>query len=284
MQGARVFPPSEVVLLTLLEIQSELREAIHAAPSRALLDEIISDRISARRRLNVYRNHFRISLVEGLAEVFPATRVLVGERYFDSIAGVYVAVRPPRDPRLSRYGRGFPQFLSGRDELETSQFATEVARLEWALAEISDAPDAPVVEWPAFQRMVAKHAGAVRFQLSDAHDLFDSEWPVHELRKRALGGAGPDEIAPLVETPSTTLLLLFRDRDDDVRELLLDEAGFNMLRLLRAGRSFNQATRAAIVRDPDYPIGDFFRFLFQSGLVAELAPTHASSPDVTKEN
>lgn len=270
-------------MLTLLEIQSELRDAIHAAPSRALLDEIVSDRISARRRLNIYRNHFRVSLIEGLAEVFPATRILVGERYFDSIAGVYVAVRPPKDPRLSRYGRGFPQFLSGRDELESSQFATEVARLEWALAEISDAPDAPIVEWPTFQRMVAKHAGAVGIRFSDAYVLFDSEWPVHVLRKRALDSAGADEIAPLVETPSTTLLLLFRDRDDDVCELLLDEAGFTMFRLLRAGRSVNQATRAALVRDPDYPIGDFLRFLFQSGLVAALAPIHASSSDATKE-
>jgi hypothetical protein len=270
-------------LLTLLEIQSELREAIHAAPSRALLDEIISDRISARRRLNVYRNHFRISLVEGLADVFPATRILVGERYFDSIASVYVGARPPKDPRLSRYGRDFPRFLSGRDELENSQFATEVARLEWSLAEISDAPDAPLVEWATCQRMVAEHAGAITFRFSNAFALFESEWPVHEIRKLALGGADADDIAPLVETSSTTMLLLFRDRDDDVCELLLDQPGFTTLRLLSAGRSFNQATRAALARHPGYPVTDFYKFLFQSGLVAGLSTVHASSPDATKE-
>lgn len=271
-------------MLTLLEIQSELREAIHAAPSRALLDEIVSDRISARHRLNVYRNHFRISLVEGLAKVFPATRILVGERYFDAMAGFYVAAHPPKDPRLSRYGRNFPRFLSGRSELDSSRFATEVARLEWSLAEISEAPDALFVDWHRFQRMVAEHAGAVSFQFSNASALFDSECPVHEIRKRALAGADADEIAPLVRAPSATILLLFRDRDDDVCELLLDEAGFSALRLLRAGRSFNRATRAALARHPGFPVSDFYRFLFQSGLVAGLSPIHASSPDAGKEN
>ncbi|HSS66816.1 MAG TPA: DNA-binding domain-containing protein [Gammaproteobacteria bacterium] len=271
-------------MLTLLEIQSEMREAILAAPSKAILDEIVSDRIAARRRLNVYRNHFRESLVGGLAEVFPATRILVGARYFDSIAGVYVAARPPGDPRLSRYGRGFPRFLSARDELESSQFATEVARLEWSISEIGDAADSPLVEWVTFQRSVAEHAGAIAFQFSNAFALFECEWPVHEIRKRALAGAGIEDIAPLVETPSTTMLLLYRDRDDDVCELLLDDAGFNALGLLRAGRSFNQATRAALARHPGFPVTDFYRFLFQSGLVAGLSPIHASRRDAAKEN
>lgn len=270
-------------MLTLLETQSELREAIHAAPSPALLDEIVSDRIPARRRLNVYRNHYRVSLVEGIAEVFPATRILLGERYFDTMASVYVAARPPRDPRLSRYGHHFPRFLSGRSELEQSLFAADVARLEWTLAEISDAPDAPAVEWAAFLRALVEQAGAVALRFPSSVVLFESEWPVHEIRRKTLAGAGADGIAPLVEQASPTRLLLYRDQDDDACELVLDQAGFAAVRLLRAGRSFNQSSRAAVAADPGYPVTTLLRFLFQSGLVAGLSPIHASIGGASKE-
>ncbi|MDX1529595.1 MAG: DNA-binding domain-containing protein [Gammaproteobacteria bacterium] len=270
-------------MLTLLEIQSELREAIHAAPSRALLDEIVSDRIPARQRVNVYRNHFRVSLLEGLAKVFPATRILVGERYFDTMASVYVAARPPRDPRLSVYGHDFPRFLSGRGELEGSLFAAEVARLEWTLAEIGEAPDAPVVEWTTFLRMLVENAGALSLRFPSSVVLFDSEWPVHEIRKLALKNADEHAIASLTELSGSTRLLLYRDRDDDPCELPLDDAGATAVLLLRAGRSFNQAARAAVAVDPAYPVTALLRFLFQSGLVAGLSPIHASRRGAAKE-
>ncbi len=270
-------------MLTLLEIQSELREAIHAAPSRALLEEIVSDRLPARRRLNVYRNHFRVSLLEGLTKVFPATRILVGERYFDTMASVYIAARPPTDPRLSRYGHDFPRFLSGRDELEGSPFAAEVARLEWTLAEIGEAPDAPVVEWTTFLRRLVEHAGAISLRFPPSVVLFDSDWPVHEIRKRALQNADADAIAPLIEAGASTRLLLYRDRDDDPCELSLDEAAYTALKFLRAGRSFNQSARAAVAADPAYPVTALLRFLFQSGLVAGLSSVHASQRDAAKE-
>lgn len=271
-------------MLTFLEIQKEMREAILAAPSRALLDEIESDRIPARRRLNVYRNHFRKSLATGLADVYPATRELLGERYFDAMAGFYVAVRPPRDPRICRYGYDFPRFLSGRDELEDSPYVPEVARLEWAIAELGDAPDMTAIDWSAFQRMAGNLAGAVQIRFAPSVVLFDSEWPVHVIRARTLADMGAEAIAPLVESPAPTLLLLHRDGDGDACEMALDAAGFTALQLLRAGRSLNRASRAALARLPDYPLTDLLEFLFEAGLVAGLSPIDASQRDVAEEN
>lgn len=271
-------------MLTFLEIQKEMREAILAAPSRTLLDAIESDRIPARRRLNVYRNHFRKSLATGLAEVYPATRELIGERYFDAMAGFYVAIRPPRDPRICRYGHEFPRFLSGRDELEDSPYVPEVARLEWAIAELGDAPDARLADWSEFQRKSERLAGAIRLRFAPTVVLFDSEWPVHVIRARTLADMGAEAIAPLVESPAPTLLLLHRDRDGDVCEMVMEEAGFTALQLLRAGRSLNRADRAARATIPDYPLTDLLQFLFEAGLVAGLSPIDVSQRDFTKEN
>ena len=270
-------------MLTLLETQREIREAVLAAPSRALLDEVISDRLSSRRRINVYRNHFRVSLKTGLAGTFPATRKLVGENYFDTMASIFVSARPPRDSRLSRYGQEFPRFLSGRDELEAFPFAAEVARLEWTLAEISSAPDDDTVGWNAFQRDLTEHGGALSLRFGPAVVLFDCEWPAHEIRKMALSVADADAIMPLVQRSAPTILLLYRDQDGDACELALDEVSATVFRMLRTGRSVNQAARAVQAMTPGYPVADFLRFLFQSGLVAGLSPVHASTPDVSKE-
>lgn len=271
-------------MLTLLELQREMRQAIHAAPSQALLDEIVSDRILARNRCNVYRNNYRVLLKEGLARVFPATRLLLGERYFDTMASLYVIAHPPRDPRLSRYGHVFSRFLGAREELASARFVTDVARLEWTLAKIGDAPAVATVDWAMFLRALVEHGGALALRFPRSVVLLQSAWPVHEIREQTLAGASAEQIAPLVETPAATMLLLYRDADDDPCELTLDRTAHTALRLLRAGRSFNQATRAAYAASPGYPVLELYRFLFQSGLVAGLSPMTSSSKPTRKEN
>lgn len=270
-------------MLTLLEIQREMRDSVLAGPSRQLLAEIKSDRVSARRRLRVYRNHFRVSLIEGVESVFPATRVLLGERYFETMAELFVATCPPNDPRLFRYGREFPKFLRTRNELESSMFAIDVARLEWAVAELFDAPDTPLIEWIEFQNALTASAGAITLKFAPSVAIFESEWAAHEIRARALLGLGVEGIAPLVACPAPAQLLLHRDLDGDPCELPLDDAGFTALRLLLAGRSVNQATRAAYATNSDYPITDLFRFLIQSGALAGLSPIKALHRDANQE-
>ncbi len=273
-------------MLTLAEIQSAMREAVIAAPGRTLLDAIVSDRIPARARLKVYRNHYRVSLKEGLARVFPAARVLLGERYFDAMAALFIAGAPPRDPRIALHGGDFPRFLASRDELEDLPFVVEVARLEWLLAAIADVADEPPLGLEDLARVQADPA-AFRLRLARTVALFDCEWPVHAIRRSALAEGSAAAVAALLEAPPPTRLLLHRDADGDPCETVVDAADHAALRALRAGRTVAEAARAAAAVVPDHLAGDLLEFLFRSGLVTGLSAstaTHAPRARAAKEN
>ncbi|MEP4753707.1 MAG: DNA-binding domain-containing protein, partial [Nitratireductor sp.] len=61
-------------------------------------------------RYNVYRNNVTVSLIDALADTFPAVRRIVGEAFFRDMARLYVRREPPRSPLLFDYGHGFAAF------------------------------------------------------------------------------------------------------------------------------------------------------------------------------
>lgn len=56
------------------------------------------------KRFAVYRNNVVVGLTEILKAAYPAARRLVGEEFFDAMAGIYVRAEPPRSPILLEYG------------------------------------------------------------------------------------------------------------------------------------------------------------------------------------
>ena len=63
------------------------------------------------RRFGVYRNNVIVSLVGALGDTFPVVRRLVGDDFFDAMAGVHVRAHPPASPVLAHYGAGFADWL-----------------------------------------------------------------------------------------------------------------------------------------------------------------------------
>jgi hypothetical protein len=263
-------------MLTLIEIQGALREAILASPSPELLEEVVSDRVSARERLRVYRNHYRLSLEEGLNRAFPATRILLGARYFAAMAALFITRHPPQEARLCTYGGEFPRFLAGREELESVPFTLEVARLEWTMTRIAALPDAPALPRAALTRVLRRGArdgdDALRFTLASALTLLRWPWPVHRIRARVLAGDGAEAVSGLLDVDTPTVLLLHRDRDGDLCEVELDTETGAIVAALADGRALSRSSLVHALAADD-ALGALITFLFETGLVAGLSST-----------
>ncbi|RAH38662.1 DNA-binding domain-containing protein [Halomonas sp. SL1] len=102
--------------------------------------------LGTRAGLDVYRNNVRQSLIEALASAFPHTRTLLGPRYFAAAAGDYARDHLPREPRLSRYGAGFADFLDDLPPLAGHRYASDVCRLERARLDVGHAAEAPALD------------------------------------------------------------------------------------------------------------------------------------------
>lgn len=98
--------------------------------------------LGQRSGLDVYRNNIRTSLIEALAEAYPHTRQLLGERFFSGLANAYVQQTPPTDPRLNRYGANLAEQLDSLPSLNRYRFVADICRLERARLEASHADEA----------------------------------------------------------------------------------------------------------------------------------------------
>lgn len=161
-----------------LELQRDFAAALVGRPS-AIAPLVVDDAIGAAGRLQIYANHFRISLIEALAAIFPVTRALVGEAFFAQVARDFVLRQPPRDPRLYCYGAGFPAMLKALPNLAGHAYMPDVAAFEWAMNEAYHADDSAAfsAEDMADPALVA----SLTLALQPSARRLDTPWPVSEI-------------------------------------------------------------------------------------------------------
>ncbi len=195
------------------------------------------------RRFGVYRNNVIVSLVGALADTFPVVRRLVGDEFFDAMAGVYVRAHPPASPVLAHYGEGFADWLAAFEPARALPYLPDMARLEHARVAAFHAADAAPLAADAIAARCADAASlpasrprlhpSCRVLRSDfavaalwAAHQHDGEWPAIEL-----------------EQPGATLVL--RDPADEVLVIGLDDAAADFLAALQRGATLGEALQAA---------------------------------------
>ena len=95
----------------------------------------------AKRRFDVYRNNIIVGLKEAIAASYPAVKSLVGDAFFDAMAGDYVRAHPPKTPILPLYGADFAAFIDNFAPASRLPYLGDVARLEYALRQSYHAAD-----------------------------------------------------------------------------------------------------------------------------------------------
>ena len=134
-----------------VELKSEDRRFGYAAAfSAGLLDpnHVPPDAVSgpngkaAAKRYAVYRNNVTVSLIDALADSFPATRRITGPDFFRAMARFHVRETPPTSPLLFEYGRDFPDFIARYEYAQSMPWLADVARIERAWLDAYHAADA----------------------------------------------------------------------------------------------------------------------------------------------
>ena len=163
------------------------------------------------RSLALYRRLIRNNYVQALTITYPILRRLIGGRYFSTFARGYVKRYPSTSGDLFLYGRHFSFFLF---TLDAPRVLVELARLEWACHEVSQAAERPAVTLGWFEGLAALDPASVRVHLQPTARLLQFSSPVHAVWQ----ALQPDGIAvagigrPLPDEES--YLLLKSGRED----------------------------------------------------------------------
>lgn len=252
-------------MLSLEGLQKTIARSVLGLPSFGLAPLVEPGRSDPYGRLRVYQNNTRVSLTATLMAVFPVTMRLVDERFFRYVASEFVRRHPPREARLVRYGKEFPDFLRAFDGLEDLPFVADTARLEWAIAEALDAPVRPSCPISALDGATEETTPelilqpSLRLVISGAPIL--SIWAAHQ------DGASPESM-PIPERRSERVALW--RHGDSVRFARLDGSTFSFRYALKAGLGLDKAVSRALTHDPMFDLVKALVGLFGDGLVTNV--------------
>ena len=215
------------------------------------------------RRFAVYRNNVAVSLVNALAEIFPAVQSVVGERFFRAMARAYMAEEPPVSKLVFRYGAGFPAFLERFGPAARMPYLPDLARLERAWLDAYHAADRTPLGPEALAAVEPEALAGLTFRMHPAFRLIRSEYAVFTIFEANRGAAAQRRI--LAATPEAAMVTR-PALAVTVTPLERGAAGFAVA--LDAGGTLAEATEAAFEADPGFDLSKALTTLIEAGALA----------------
>jgi hypothetical protein len=167
--------PANGAAARLAATQSALFSLITGHGARAIAPEAATlvagdGRASAEERVHVYAHMYRARLVEALEAQYPRVARRLGCEGFAALVADYTDAHPSRHPSLRFLGQHLAAWLEeGTDGLGLA----ELARLEWARADVFDERDEPLLDLEAVRAWPPEALGSLPLRVAPASRLLE---------------------------------------------------------------------------------------------------------------
>jgi hypothetical protein len=256
--------------VTLKDIQTKFQAAVMAGGQPEGADILVSIKDSARTNratlFGVYVNAYRLRLFEFMTIDYPALRELLGEEAFDALIEAYVVAEPSRFRNARWFSTRLPDFMEASADWRTNARALSLARLERALTDAFDAPDAEPLALESLGGVAPERWPRLAFIFHPSLILLDLAAGVVE----ALDAVNEEEPIPPVQNEEANAVAVWRaDNDSVYRQLEPDE--FLALNEARAGHRFGDICQLVAFQDESQSaterLAQFLTSWFADGLV-----------------
>ena len=130
-------------------------EAHLSRPAQGALDE----------RIGAYVGGYRARLLEALQVTYTALQSTLGEEHFERRMRDYIEAHPSTHYSIRYYGAGVAGLFEGAEDPAAAATLGELARWEWLLAEVFDAPDDTAIDTTALAAVPPACWGGLRLRL-----------------------------------------------------------------------------------------------------------------------
>ncbi|MDC7715546.1 DNA-binding domain-containing protein [Vogesella sp. LYT5W] len=214
--------------------------------------------------LAVYRNNYRVGLMEMLALAYPIVQQLLSAEFFGALSREFVRATPSHSGNLHRYGAGFTDFIAGFAPASEWPYLPDVARMEWALHRGYYAPDSARLEVASLAALPPAQWGALRLPLDASLSLLRSPWALSAIHAYHQPGATQQ---PFTLARAENLLLWREHGRMQLRAV--DDAPAAFLLRLQQGDTLDEATTAALSVAPDFALQETLLTGLQHGWFAQ---------------
>jgi hypothetical protein len=195
----------------LLGEASEIEAAIVDAPP-----------LPVEERLGIYRNAYRVRLIEALDDTYPILHAVLGDEVFCALGEEFVAAHPSVHRSIRWYGSELGEFLGHCAPYVEQPILAELALLEWTLAEVFDAADAESVPRPALSAIDASAWSELQFGLHASVRRRRLQWNTAAVWQAMSRGEAPPD--PVCAEHPVPWLLWRQNLQNYFRSLAQDEA------------------------------------------------------------
>jgi hypothetical protein len=218
----------------LRQLQRDLQQHLVGEPS-AIADAIVdAPPLAVDERLGIYRNAYGVRLIEALDDTYPVLHAVLGDEDFAELGEEFIAAHPSVHRSIRWYGSELADFMFRCPPFSEQPILSEIARFEWKLAEVFDAPDAAVLGRESLQAVEPQAWPDLAFRFHPSVRRMTLEWNTVNVWQAANGDQEPPQPEP---APQPVQWLLWRQ---DLKNYFrsLDAAEGSALDAAQRGLSF----------------------------------------------
>lgn len=249
------------------------QSAFGQASEQALENAVVANGIEPARRLQVYRNNVRSTLIDVLQATYPQITKLVGEEFFETAARRYIARFPSRTGNVADYGGDMAEFLAEMPEASHLRYLPDIARIEWGCQVAYHAMDADSVTVDALSEIAPDDHPEVVFTLHPSICLVQSRHPVFDIWQFVLADGESQDAPPDLDAPGQNVMVL--RQNGEVNVLLLSESEFAFAAHVHQGATLGDAVEHLSERGIEFSLQDILHKFFSLGTM--VAATTASA-------
>jgi hypothetical protein len=162
--------------MQLRELQQEFQHDLLGEDSSISAAIVDAPPLPADARLAIYRNAYRVRLIDALDEAYSSLHKLLGDETFLALGEMFIAAHPSVHRSIRWYGRELAGFLSETPPFSAQPILAEVAQFEWTLTEVFDAPDAAALDRAALKTIDPDAWAGLRFRFHPSLRRMELAW------------------------------------------------------------------------------------------------------------
>ena len=214
---------------------------------------------------------------DALASDYPGLEHFLGDSFWDFVTA-YTRAHPSTGYTLNRLGDHVPAFLGRQKTLGPRAFLKDLARLELAITESFDSPEAGILRAENLEAVTPARLGRTRLVTAPSLRLLDLEWNAADY----LDSIRDEKHQHPKPRRSRSFTAVVR-RNYSVYRFPVTEAGFLVLSDLKEGRSISLVVKRAMDRRGSRraaaeDFANWFRMWTAEGVFSGIRRGRASAP------
>jgi len=179
--------------MQLRELQCELQRDLLGEESTIRAAIVDAPPLPAEARLAIYRHAYQTRLIDALDDTYPVLHKLLGDDTFMALGELFVAAHPSPHRSIRWYGRELGHFLARCSPFAEQPVLSEVARFEWTLSEVFDAPDADPIGRVMLEHVRPDDWAGLKFRFHPSLRRLEFGWNTVAVWKAMSGDSDPPE-------------------------------------------------------------------------------------------